>query len=161
MHLVPTARVTRDVPDRLGALSALPAIDYADRFTLTTGAVATPEEWARAMFGDTPSPAEVLIWRGVLGFRLIRGRSPATVGGWRIGGRGPGWIRLETASWFLSANMLVQTGGGEVSWTTCLRFDRPLGRVVWIPASAVHRRLVPGVLRAAAARLTAGGRDAS
>jgi hypothetical protein len=49
--------------------------------------------------------------------------------------------------------MLVQTGDGAVAWTTCLRFDRPLGRGAWAPASAVHRRLVPDVLRAAALRL--------
>ena len=155
--MTPTAPVTRDVPDAVRALSSLPTIDYADRCTLPTEVVATPEQWARAMFGDVPSRAEQLIWRGVLGFRLTRGRSPATVGGWRIGGRGTDWIRLETRSRSLSATMLVQTGGGAVAWTTCLRFDRPLGRAVWGPASAVHRRLVPGVLRAAASRLGGPG----
>ena len=153
LALLPTDRVTREVPGPVRALSSLDRIDYADRFTLATAAAATPEQWARAMFGDVPSPAERLIWRGVLGFRLTRGRAADTVGGWRIGGRGADWIRLETASRALSAEMLVQTGSGAVSWTTCLRFDRPLGRLVWTPASAVHRRLVPGVLRVAALRL--------
>ncbi|WP_179966093.1 hypothetical protein [Modestobacter altitudinis] len=148
-------RVTRDVPEAVRALSSLSRIDYADRSTLRTEVVATPEQWARAMFGDVPSPAEQVIWRGVLGFRLSTGRSPATVGGWRIGGRGADWIRLETTSRSLSADMLVQTGSGAVAWTTCLRFDRLPGRALWAPASAVHRRLVPGVLRAAAARLDA------
>jgi hypothetical protein len=151
----PLPRVTRDVPDSVRALSSLSRIDYADRFSLRTEVTTTPEQWARAMFGDVPSPAEQLIWRGVLGFRLSQGPSPTTVGGWRIGGRGTDWIRLETASWSLGADMLVQAGGGAVAWTTCLRFDRLLGRAVWAPASAVHRRLVPGVLRAAAARLGA------
>jgi hypothetical protein len=154
--LAPPARVTRDVPEEVTALSALSTVDYADRFVLATEVVATPEQWARAMFGDVPSRAERLIWRGVLGFRLSQGRSPDTVGGWRIGGRGPDWVRLETASRSLGANMLVQTGGGAVAWTTCLRFDGLPGRVIWTPASAVHRRLVPGVLRAAAVRRTAG-----
>ncbi len=153
---VPPARVTRDVPDAVRALSSLSRIDYADRFSLRTEVAATPEQWARAMFGDVPSPVEQLIWRGVLGFRLSRGPSPTTVGGWRIGARGTDWIRLETASWSLGADMLVQTGGGAVAWTTCLQFDHLLGRAVWAPASAVHRRLVPGVLHAAAARLGAG-----
>jgi hypothetical protein len=150
---VPLPRVTRDVPDSVRALSSLSRIDYADRFSLHTQVAATPEQWARAMFGDVPSPAEQMIWRGVLGFRLSRGPSPTTVGGWRIGGRGTDWVRLETASWSLGADMLVQTGGDVVAWTTCLRFDRALGRAVWGPASAVHRRLVPGVLRAGALRL--------
>jgi hypothetical protein len=64
------------------------------------------------MFGSVPSPAERLIWRGLLGLRLARGRSPATVGGWRIGARGADWIRLETASPSLSCNLLVHTGDG-------------------------------------------------
>ena len=116
-------------------------------------AAATPERWARAMFGDVPNAAELVIWRGLLGFRLDRRRSPATVAGWRIGGRGEDWIRLETASWFLTANLLVRTVDGQVSLTTFLYYDQPLGNVVWPPLSALHRRLVPGVLRGAAARI--------
>jgi hypothetical protein len=130
-------------------------IDYADHFTLSTqaGAGATPEQWARAMFGDVPTVAEQLIWRGVLGFRLSRGRSPDTVAGWRITERGAGWIRLEAASWFLTGNLVVQATDGRVSLGTFLRFDRRLGHSVWPPLSAVHRRLVPGLLGDAAARI--------
>ena len=154
----PHGQVTRDVPDAVRALSSLPRIDYADRCTLGTEVVATPEQWARAMFGDVPSAPEVLIWRGLLGFRLSPGRSPDTVGGWRIGDRDEDRIRLETASPSLRAEMHVETGAGWVSWTTCLRFDGLPGRLIWTPASALHRRLVPGVLRAAAVRLDAGPR---
>jgi len=149
----------RPVPDEILALSPMTDPDYVDVFSMDRGLPGrSPEQWARAMFGNVPSRTERVIWRGVLGFGLSRGRSPDTVGGWRIGGRGPDWIRVETASASLAANMLVQTGGGAVAWTTCLRFDRPLGRVIWTPASVVHRRLVPGVLRAAAVRLDAGPR---
>jgi hypothetical protein len=78
------------------------------------------------------------------------------VGGLRIGGRGPDWIRLEAASWFLTGNLLVTTGAGRVSLSTVLRYRRSVGRRVWPPLSALHRRLVPGVLRAAAATIRAG-----
>jgi hypothetical protein len=142
----------QNVPESVRALGSLPAIDYADLFTLSTPTEATPEGWARAMFGNVPGPAERLIWRGLLRLRLARGRSPATVAGWRIGGRGADWIRLEAASASLSCNLLVQTGEGRVSLATFLHYDRGLGRAVWTPLSAIHRRLVPGVLRAAAAR---------
>jgi len=142
----------RDIPECVRALGSLPGIDYADLFTLRTKAEATPERWARAMFGSVPSPAERLIWRGLLGLRLARGRSPATVGGWRIGGRGADWIRLEAASSALSCNLVVQTGDGRVSLATFLHYDRRLGRTLWSPLSAIHRRLVPGVLRGAATR---------
>jgi hypothetical protein len=140
------------VPESVRALGSLPRIDYADLFTLSTKAEATPERWARAMFGNVPSPAERVIWCGLLGLRLARGRSPATVGGWRIGGRGADWIRLEAASGALNCNLVVQTGGGRVSLATFLHYERWLGRAVWAPLSAVHRRLVPGVLRNAATR---------
>ncbi|HEY0688092.1 MAG TPA: hypothetical protein VGD71_03555 [Kribbella sp.] len=146
---------TRNIPESVRALSSLPDIDYADQFTISADAEATPEQWARAMFGDVPSVAELLIWRGLLGLRLNRGRSPATVAGWQIGERGEDWIRLEAVSWFLTANLLVQTADGRVSLGTFLHYGRRLGHGVWPPLSAIHRRLVPGVLRDAAARIRA------
>jgi hypothetical protein len=133
----------------------LPNIDYADAFTLSMDTDATPEQWARAMFGDVPTAAERFIWRGLLGIRLNRGRSPDTVAGWRIAGRSEDWIRLEAASWFLTGNLLVQVADGQVSLGTFLRYDRRLGHLVWPPLSAVHRRLAPGLLRDAAAHLRA------
>jgi hypothetical protein len=143
---------THQIPEPVRALSSLPDIDYADQFTLTTDVDATPEQWARAMFGDVPNVAELLIWRGLLGLRLSRGRSPTTVAGWQISDRGDDWIRLEAASWFLTANFLVQTADGRVSLGTFLHHHRRLGQRVWPPLSAIHRRLIPGLLRDAAAR---------
>jgi hypothetical protein len=137
------------------ALSSLPDIDYADQFTLSTDAEAAPEQWARAMFGDVPSVAERLIWRGLLGLRLSRERSRATVAGWQIGERGDDWIRLEAASWFLTANLVVHAADGRASLGTFLHYDRRLGHGVWPPLSAIHRRLVPRLLRSAAARIRA------
>ena len=127
--------------------------DYTDLFSLRTDTVASPEQWARAMFGDVPSRGERFIWRGLLGLRLARGRSPATVAGWRIAERGADWIRLEAASWFLTGNLVVRAADGQVSLRTLLRYDRPVGRLWWPPLAVVHRSLVPGVLRAAAGRV--------
>ncbi|MGW0809499.1 hypothetical protein [Nonomuraea sp. NPDC002799] len=146
---------THNIPEPDRALSSLPGINYADQFTLSVDVDATPEQWARAMFGDVPSFAEVLIWRGLLGLRLSRGRSPATVGGWRIGGRGEDWIRLEAASWLLTGNFFVRTGPGRVSLATLLHYEGLLGHAVWPLLSAIHRALIPGVLRSAAARIRA------
>ena len=145
-----------EVRGSVRGIGCLPGIDYADRFTLATDVEATPEQWARAMFGDVPNVGERFIWRGLLGLRLSRGRSPATVAGWRIGGRGEGWIRLETASSSLGANLIVQTAEGRVSLTTCLHLGRRRDAIVWHPLSAVHRRLVPRVLRDAERRIRAG-----
>ncbi|GAA1840640.1 hypothetical protein [Asanoa iriomotensis] len=135
------------------ALHGLPHVHYADRFTLTTPVQATPESWARAMFGDTPSAGELLIWRGILALRLSREASVETVAGWRITEQREEWIRLAAASWWLDANMVVVTTGGQVSLWTFLHYAQPVGHVAWPPLSIVHRQLVPGVLRAAAARV--------
>ena len=145
------------VPQAVRALSSVPRIDYTDLFAIDTDARGTPEQWARAMFGDVPDLGEILIWRVVLGLRLSRRPSAATVAGWRIGGHGDDWVRLEAASWFLTANLVVRATGGQASLATFVHYARPLGRVVWPPLSAVHRRLVPGVLRAADAKVRAAG----
>ncbi|MFI0405678.1 hypothetical protein [Actinomadura sp. 3N508] len=144
---------TLNVPRPVRALSSLSDVDYVDMFTLTTDKDATPERWARAMFGDVPTLAERFIWRALLGLRLAKGRSSDTVAGWRITGRGQDWIRLEAASWFLTGNLLVQAADGRVSLATFLRYDRTLGRLAWSPLSAVHRRLAPGLLHGAAAKI--------
>jgi hypothetical protein len=136
-----------ELPELDRGASSLPDADYADAFWLATDVVASPEQWARAMFGDIPSPAQRFIWRGLLGLRLSHGRSPDTVAGWRIAEQGEQWIRLEAESWFLSANLVARTSGDRVSLATLVRYDRGVGRIVWPPLSAVHRLLIPGVLR--------------
>lgn len=156
-HPVTSAVGTDNLPASVRALSSLPDIGYADRFTLATDLAATPERWARAMFGDVPSVAQLLIWRGLLGLRLSRAGSPATVAGWRIGDSGRDWIRLEASSWFLAGNLLVQPADGRVSLWTLLHYGWRPGRAWWLPLSAVHRRLVPGLLRGAAARVARDG----
>lgn len=158
---------TRRVNESVRRLGSLPRLHYVDHFSLAVGrdmdgeggtgrgAGATPEQWARAMFGDVPTPGEKFIWSGLLGIRLSRGRSPHTVAGWRIAARGDDWIRLEAASWFLSCNLVVRTAGGRLSLTTFVQYDRLIGRLIWTPLSAVHRRLAPGLLRASVAKLRA------
>ncbi len=150
---VDSAVGTRNIPESVRALSSLRNIDYADDFTLVTYADAEPERWARVMFGDVPSVGEWLVWRGILGLRLSRGHSPSTVGGWRIAERGDDWILLETASRFMTANLLVRTANGRVSLGTFLRYDRTLAARVWPPLSAAHRAVVPGLLRDAAVKI--------
>ena len=146
---------TYELPGSVRALSSLPDADYADMFTVCADGDATPERWARAIFGDVPSAGELLIWRGFLGLRLDRRRSPDTVAGWRVADRGPDWVRLEAASWYLTGNMIVRATRGRLSLATLLRYDHPVGRALWPPLSAVHRALVPGVLRKAVASMDA------
>ncbi|MFI6941869.1 DUF2867 domain-containing protein [Streptomyces sp. NPDC050418] len=161
----------RAVPAHARALTSLPSYDYVDWFALRTDAAGetageatgrtSAEDWARAMFGDEPSRTERFIWRGLLGLRLAGGRSPRTVAGWRIAGRGEDWVRLEAASGSLTGQLIVRAAEGRVSLTTFLRYDRTPGRLVWTPLSAVHRRLGPGLLRETAAKVGARQRAAA
>jgi hypothetical protein len=139
-------------------------IDYADHFVRAVDTGTTPERWARAMFGDTPDAVERFIWRGLLGMRLMEQASSETVAGWRIETRNEDWIRLEAASWFLSANLVVLAAHESVALATFLRYNHWLARLVWPPLSVLHRGLVPVVLRKAAKRTSSAqsatpGRD--
>lgn len=141
-----------EVEDRALARCGLERIDYVDHFVLTTntGPRATPEDWARAMFGDVPSLGERLIWQGLLQLRVRPGPSSSTVAGWRIARRETEWIRLETSSWAVRAELVIHVTKDSVSLTTFLQYVRFAGRLVWTTLSAVHRRLAPGILREAA-----------
>jgi hypothetical protein len=145
------------VPAPVLALAGLPRVDDVDHFVLSTAVDADPERWARAMFGDVPDLGERFIWSGLLGLELAPGRSPETVAGWRIAARGDGWLRLAAEGWFLAGNLVVRSlqRSGEVSLTTLLAYLRPPASLVWPPLSAVHRRLVPGVLERAERRVAA------
>lgn len=139
---------TANLPSELRSLGGIEEADYADAFTINTDLEATPEQWARAMFGDTPGSLGTVLWRGLLGLRLVRTASPDAVAGWRIAGRGDEWIRLQTGSRNLTASLVVRATDGQMSLATFMRYDRPAGTRIWTPLSAVHRRLAPGLLRA-------------
>lgn len=147
-----TDQVDAAVLDRSG----LRRVSYVDHFTLgpLEATKATPEQWARAMFGDTPSPAERFIWTGLLRLRLHHGRSPSTVAGWLIAERGGDWIRLEADSAAIKGNLVVHATEKSLSLTTMIQYHRARAGLVWRPLSAVHRRLAPGLLRQALDQMT-------
>lgn len=125
--------------------------DYVDVFVRRTEVRATPEQWARAMFGDVPNLAEWVIWRALLHMPLHRGPSSDTIAGWPVRGRDDDWILLGNGSWFVRVTLRVTAADGAVSLETSVRYDRAVARVVWPLLSVVHRRLAPGLLRAAEA----------
>jgi len=114
----------RNVPEAIRSLSTLAKPDYVDLFTVATVAAAdrSPEQWARPAIEDA-AVAGQFIWRVVLGLRLERRPSLDHVGGWKIGDRDDNWIRLEAASWFLTAQIVVQVDPEQVSVATFIRND--------------------------------------
>jgi hypothetical protein len=139
----------RNVPEAIRSLSTLASPDYVDLFTVTTSQAAgkSPEQWARAGAEDAASLAGQFVWRVLLGLRLERRPSPDYVAGWKIADRGDSWVRLEAASWFLTAHVVVQVDDRQVSVATFIRYDRRIAALVWPPLSIIHRQGMPVLLR--------------
>jgi hypothetical protein len=138
----------RTIPESIRALSGMDRPDYIDVFTVTTNgaADATPEQWFRTALEDVAGRGGQFIWRGVLGLRLKSRPSTERVAGWKIADRGEDWIRLEASSWFMTAHLVTRLDDGQLFAGTFIRYDHPIAPLIWVPASAVHRRMMPGLL---------------
>jgi hypothetical protein len=138
----------RTIPESIRALSGMDRPDYIDVFTVTTNgaADATPEQWFRTALEDVAGRGGQFIWRGVLGLRLKSRPSMERVAGWKIADRGEDWIRLEASSWFMTAHLVTRLNDGTLFAGTFIRYDHPIAPLIWVPASAVHRRTMPGLL---------------
>jgi hypothetical protein len=140
-----------EIPEAIRSLDTLANPDYVDLYTTTTP-VATgqsADEWARAVLEGTPlGQSARALWR-LLGLRLGPRHSADYVQGWKIAARGDNWIRLETASWYMTGHAVVRVDDGRLSVALFLRYDRPIAALVWLPVSVMHRRAVPAMLRQA------------
>jgi hypothetical protein len=144
---MPSVIQQRNIPEVMLSISGMDRPDYVDVFTVATkGASASPEQWSRTAIEDVAGRGGQFIWRGILGLRLKSRPSTEWVGGWKIADRGDDWIRLEASSWFLTAHLVTQLDDGHVSAGTFIRYKHPIAPLIWVPASAVHRRLMPGLL---------------
>jgi hypothetical protein len=139
-----------NLPDDLRHRHTLGRVDYADGFTIEVDDRddLSAEQWARVVLEGTPAGRSApRLWR-LLGLELGP-RTPDHVQGWRITGGGDGWVRLETRSWYLTANCVVQATEGRLSLALLLRHDRWIAPLVMAPVEVLHRRAVPGMLRQA------------
>jgi hypothetical protein len=145
---MPSVIQLRNIPEAIRARSGMDCPDYIDLFTVTTNeaADATPEQWFRTALEDVAGRSGQYIWRGVLGLRLKSRPSTERIGGWKIADRGEDWIRLEASSWFLTAHLVTRLDDRHLFAGTFIRYDHPIAPLIWVPVSAVHRRLMPGLL---------------
>jgi Family of unknown function (DUF6463) len=136
-----------DAPAAVRARSSLDDPAYLDHYVLATDAGAwTAEQWARVMFEEVGGARAQAIWRALM-LRIDPRPAPDRVAGWRIDGSGDDWIRLHAESWWGRAQLVVQDDAGQVALTTVMAYDHPAARAIWGATSAVHRRVVPGLLR--------------
>jgi hypothetical protein len=145
----------KSIPPSTLALSSFPTTpSYADFFTIRHVTKTTdPEKWARTIFGNTPSLTQRIIWTGLLGLPLVRKRTPDVIAGWRIGGQGKDWVRMENRSWLLSGNLVVVVSEDKVSVATFVRYESWFAWVWWPALAVLHRALMPGVLRGGVGRM--------
>ena len=128
--------------------------DYVDRFELTTDVVASPREWATAMFADgVPRPARELLFGAILGCSLVEDSAPGSIAGLRVERANDQQALLAMEGPRVRSNLLVEVGDGRVALTTAHEYASPLGRLVWTLVSIRHRQLAAPLLREAAAHL--------
>jgi hypothetical protein len=133
-------------------LGGLASPDYLDLFTASTNAASqrSAEEWARAVLEGAPNhvglPA-LFAQRFLLGLRLGPRRSPDHIFGWKIAGRGDGWVRIEAASWLMTGAMVFKVDEARLYLATFVRYERRITALVWPPGSLFHRRVGLTALR--------------
>jgi hypothetical protein len=140
-----------EIPETIRSHDTLARPDYVDLFTAPVSGTTcrSPEEWARAVLEKTPTgSAAPTLWRR-LGLRLGPTSSAEHVQGLKIAARGENWIRLETASWFMTAHGILHVDDRQLSLALFIRYDHPIASLAWMPESALHRRAVPVMLREA------------
>ena len=135
-------------PDSIRELSAITDPDYADTYTLTADDVTRwpVEEWARTCFDELAGFKAWLMWRFVLGLKLAWRKSPDTVCGWRIGARGPDWIRLEAEGRRLRGNLVYRVTEGRAQLATIAEFKHPKMVRKWKKLQPTHNSIVPGLV---------------
>lgn len=154
---MPNVVQVRDVSEAIRSLSTLLPVDYVDLFVAeVVDAARTPAEaWARAaMEGSSPS-GRFLAWRVFCNLRLAPQRSTDHVAGWKIVGRDEHWIRVQAASWFMTAQIVFAVEASQVSFATFIRYDRPVAARIWGTVSRGHRAVAPGFLAGGVNRVSA------
>jgi hypothetical protein len=156
MRFEPAPRVAwqRDVPESIRSLGGLANPDYLDLFTATTNkAPEKPAEaWARVVLESAPYYIDLGVFvaqRLLLGLRLGPRRSPDYVIGWKIAARGHGWVRIEAASWMMTASLVFKVDEVGLSMAVFLRYDRRMAALVWPPISLAHRKVGLALMRRA------------
>jgi hypothetical protein len=153
----PIAQWRREVPNAICVLGALENANYSDIVTATVDEAPsrTPEQLIQAGLDGVPRGLLLFVpfvQRVVLGLRLKLRPSPDHLLGWKIADRGENWMRIESASWFLTAHVVMHVDRERMSFASFVRYERWPAAFIWPPVSLIHRQvalaLVRGVIRA-------------
>jgi hypothetical protein len=166
VELSPSDRVwslvgQHEVPEVVRSLTTLSEPDYVDFFAINMSEMAnwSAERWARAILEEAPvARRNARVLGRLMGLRLGPRNSPDHVQGWKIAARGDNWIRVETGSWYATAQALCLVESEQASISLSLRYDQPVvAALVWAFIRGPHQRAVPVMLHQAAGLLQCRG----
>jgi len=147
----------RNVPEEIRTLDTLARRHYVDVFTaaVTPPSGISLQHWFHAVLSDGPAWVRVCVpvaQRAVLRLRLEPVASPNHPIGWTTAGRGDNWIRLEAASWLITAHIVCNVHDGKTSMATFVRYERWPAALLWPLVSISHRKVARTLLRCAVRR---------
>lgn len=148
------------VPAGTLALSVLPWVDYRDGFRLELpgGPELSGEEWAREMLEGASLETRHSLRRGwpLIGLKMAPHGTEDAVLGWRLRHRGPDYALLGADSRIgMPAELLFRPEPGGLFFATMIQQRNPFVHALWAPIGPPHRRIVPALMRRAAARVSA------
>lgn len=91
-----------------------------------------------------------VVWHGILAFDLAPTGEPGTFVGWVIRSESEHLFELDADGSLMAGRMRFEVGDSQVTWTTMLRFHRPVAARTWKVAGPAHRALAPRLLAKAA-----------
>jgi hypothetical protein len=149
-----------EVPAASLALSTLPRVDYRDgfRLDLPAGPELSGEAWAREMLeGASPETRRSLrrSWP-LIGLKMAPHGEEGAILGWRLRHSGADYALLGAESRIgMPAELLFRPEPDGLFFATLIQQRNPLVHALWAPIGPSHRRVVPALMRRAAARVSA------
>jgi Protein of unknown function (DUF2867) len=143
------------LPADARAITTLSRVDYADAFIVDIGAERTAEQWARAVFNDTPLAVRARLVSGWMGLGLKLGGpwSSGRVLGWKVQRVSPSVMLLAADSWLgLQAQLLFRSQPNGLLFATLIRQNNQVARAVWVRMTSTHQSVVRSLLDHAARR---------
>jgi hypothetical protein len=132
--------------------------DYASAFAadFPNADATSPEQWARITLEGAPRALRWFVlfgWKAVLRLRVEPPGAPGTVCGWRIRAITANAITLEVDSSLVVAHKVLEVSQDRLTFTTYVRYERTLGRILWAVIAPIHHLVEPLLLTMATSRV--------
>jgi hypothetical protein len=142
-----------DVPLPARSSQQLAQHDYEDAYEIAAPAAeaVSAEQWARSVFEGAVALAPLLHlgWSLYCRLDLAARGSRGAVLGWRIVDRTPEVVVLDADGSSVHAQLVIWTTSSTLNFSTFVHYKNRGGRLLFTSIKALHRRLVPYLLKRA------------